>query len=75
MRDPQGSMQFFYGSFDGRDMTVVSSSREQVKLSGSPTGTYIGALCQNGETAGRAIRLTPIVLDGVSRSWTAAPFY
>lgn len=67
--------QLLCGALDGRDMTAVVASKEPIKLPGSSnSGLYVGALCQNGETAGRAIRATTIILDARSRSWSVAPF-
>lgn len=70
----RGSHSFYRAELDARDMTIVMLSRDQIVTADGATGAYIGAVCQNGETAGRAIRATPIVLDAVSRSWSAAPF-
>jgi len=63
------------GALDGRDMTAVVASPEPIKLlGGAKSCLHVGALCQNGETAGRAIRATTIILDSKSRSWSVAPF-
>jgi hypothetical protein len=67
-------LQLLCGELDGRDMTVVLAAREPLRLSSGKSGLYIGAVCQNGETAGRAIRQSPILLDLKSRSWSVAPF-
>lgn len=57
----------------GRDLTavVMPSSplpgNDGVKL-------YVGAVCQNGETVGRAIRMSIVVYDRATGSWSVEPF-
>lgn len=68
-------MPMLCGAIDARDMTVVVSARESLKTpDGKALGLYMGAVCQNGETAGRAIRTAPTLLDSKSKSWSVAPF-
>ena len=67
-------MTMLRAELSGREMTFVVSARESLRLNGKEIGVYGGALCQNGETAGRAIRAANILLDATTKSWSVSPF-
>lgn len=70
----RGNPQFYHAALHGRDMTLVNISRKNPLLVGQ-IGVRTGAVVQNSETAGRAIRSACVVLDSVSRTWSADSFY
>ena len=70
----RGNPQFYHAALHGRDMTLVNISRKDPTMVGQ-VGLRTGAVMQNSETAGRAIRSACVVLDSVSRTWSADSFY
>ena len=70
----RGGPQFYTAAINGRDITLVHIAKRQSIVVGN-TVFKTGAVIQNSETAGRAIRSACVVIDSVSRTWSADRFY
>jgi hypothetical protein len=70
----RGTPQFYTAAVYGRDVTIVHVSRRQ---SATVNGVVFkpGAVMQNSETAGRAIRSACVLIDSVTKTWSADRFY
>jgi len=70
----RGNLKFYTASIHGRDMTAVYAAKsDTIKM--NEVVLKQGAVIQNSETAGRAIRSACVVLDSVSRQWSVDRFY
>ena len=70
----RGKPEFSAAMLNGRDLTALFFSKTPV-TSVNGVDVFRGILVQNRETSGRAIRLTNLLLDTGSRSWSADAFY
>lgn len=70
----RGNLKFYTASVYGRDMTAVyAANTDKIKV--NEVILKQGAVIQNSETAGRAIRSACVVLDSVSRQWSVDRFH
>jgi hypothetical protein len=70
----RGTPQFYTASIHGRDVTIVHVARKQ-SITVNDVVFKTGAVIQNSETAGRAIRSACVLIDSVTKTWSADRFY
>lgn len=70
----RGSPQFYTASIHGRDITIVHVARKK-SITVDDVVFKTGAVMQNSETAGRAIRSACVLIDSITKTWSADRFY
>lgn len=69
-----GNPQYVAGYLQGREMTAVHLSKTTAFRCGDVVFRH-GAMVQNSETAGRAIRSACVLMDSVTKTWSSDRFY
>lgn len=70
----RGKPEFHSAHISGRDLTTLFFAKTPIS-SFSNASIYRGLLVQNRETSGRSIRLTNLLMDSYTGTWSADNFY